>query len=151
MPSYSFTSGEDAKSRDPLAWDVSGSLNGSDWVILDERSNFTFSDRLQTADFRLAPGNASLAFSQYRFRFFETRKSSSDSLQLTGIGEHHHTSVLKIMPCTPLCPPCMLSVGHTPSHLFPPWPHVTSLWFVDVYRSSRALVWLHRAQGHACP
>jgi PKD repeat protein len=39
---YSMTSGNDSESRDPKTWDVLGSNNGTDWVVLDARADELF-------------------------------------------------------------------------------------------------------------
>ena len=48
---YTLTSGNDAPSRDPSAWQLLGSNDGSSWTVLDERADVTFSDRNQTREF----------------------------------------------------------------------------------------------------
>jgi len=48
---YTLTSGNDAPSRDPNAWQLLGSNDGTNWTVLDEKSNVTFSDRNQTREF----------------------------------------------------------------------------------------------------
>lgn len=51
---YSFTSGGDAPGRDPKDWRLEGSSNGTDWTLLDSRTNQTFSGRGQTRIFDIA-------------------------------------------------------------------------------------------------
>lgn len=51
---YSMTSGGDAPERDPKDWRLEGSANGTDWVLLDSRTNQTFSGRGQTRIFDVA-------------------------------------------------------------------------------------------------
>lgn len=45
VASYTLTSGNDAPERDPKDWKFSGSMDGSTWVDLDERTGETFSGR----------------------------------------------------------------------------------------------------------
>ncbi|MCX2493745.1 discoidin domain-containing protein [Pedobacter sp. PF22-3] len=45
VASYTLTSGNDAPSRDPKNWKLSGSIDGNSWVDLDTRTGETFSDR----------------------------------------------------------------------------------------------------------
>jgi hypothetical protein len=48
---YSVTSATDSPARDPRSWRFLGSLDGTTWVILDTRTNETFSSRGETRDF----------------------------------------------------------------------------------------------------
>lgn len=48
---YTLTSANDAPSRDPKTWQLMGSNNGSDWTLLDSRSNQSFASRGQTVEF----------------------------------------------------------------------------------------------------
>lgn len=48
---YSFTSGNDAASRDPKDWEIQGSQDGTNWTTLDTRTDFRFSDRVETREF----------------------------------------------------------------------------------------------------
>jgi alpha-L-fucosidase 2 len=64
---YSFTSGDDMPNRDPQEWTLSGSLDGSEWTVLDQR-NYPkpFENRHQRKSFELAePGS----YRFYRFSF----------------------------------------------------------------------------------
>lgn len=48
---YSFTSGNDAPSRDPRDWEIQGSNDGETWETLDTRTQYYFSERIQTREF----------------------------------------------------------------------------------------------------
>ena len=48
ITSYALTSANDSPTRDPKNWAVSGSNDGKTWVVLDTRTNETFSDRGKT-------------------------------------------------------------------------------------------------------
>ncbi|MGC4088400.1 MAG: fibronectin type III domain-containing protein [Polyangiaceae bacterium] len=61
---YTLTSGNDYVERDPLAWTLQGSNDGSSWTTLDTRTNQGFANRLQTRVFSANP--SSLSFSYYR-------------------------------------------------------------------------------------
>ncbi|MGM1017205.1 MAG: GH92 family glycosyl hydrolase [Actinomycetota bacterium] len=50
---YTLTSGGDAPERDPRAFEVLGSNDGTEWTTLDERSGETFTGRGQTRTFTL--------------------------------------------------------------------------------------------------
>jgi alpha-L-fucosidase 2 len=68
VSAYTLTSAGDVPARDPLAWVVSGSNNGSSWTVLDSQ-NFTstpFANRGQTNSYPFS--NAS-AFSFYKIDF----------------------------------------------------------------------------------
>ncbi len=45
---YTFTSANDASSRDPKAWTLQGSNDGNTWTVLDTRTNESFGARFQT-------------------------------------------------------------------------------------------------------
>ena len=62
---YRVTSGNDAPDRDPNHWRLSGSSDGKDWTLLDERKGAHFAARHESQDFDIdAPG-------EYRFYRFE--------------------------------------------------------------------------------
>lgn len=61
---YSIASANDAEERDPAAWVLQGSNNGSSWVNLDTRSNEDFSTRLERREFTF---NNNVAYKHYRF------------------------------------------------------------------------------------
>ena len=48
---YRFTSANDAASRDPRDWQISGSNDGENWEVLDERTNEFFNERFMTREF----------------------------------------------------------------------------------------------------
>ncbi|AMR32363.1 hypothetical protein A0256_13500 [Mucilaginibacter sp. PAMC 26640] len=48
ITSYSLTSANDAPTRDPKNWNISGSNDGTTWTVLDTRTGETFSDRGKT-------------------------------------------------------------------------------------------------------
>ena len=48
---YRFTSANDASSRDPRDWQISGSNDGENWETLDERTNEFFNERHMTREF----------------------------------------------------------------------------------------------------
>ncbi len=51
--SYDITSGNDFETRDPKSWTFEGSFDGLRWVVLDARSNQTFSGRQITNSYVL--------------------------------------------------------------------------------------------------
>lgn len=51
---YSLTSGNDTPGRDPKSWNLYGSTNGSDYTLIDTRTNIVFSARNQTLQFELS-------------------------------------------------------------------------------------------------
>jgi hypothetical protein len=51
ITSYTLTSANDSPSRDPKSWTISGSNDGNAWVLLDTRTNETFSDREKTNNY----------------------------------------------------------------------------------------------------
>lgn len=51
LGAYTFTAGNDAPERDPKNWRLEGSMDGTNWTLLDQRTNETFSDRFLTRTF----------------------------------------------------------------------------------------------------
>ncbi|MDR1683806.1 MAG: glycoside hydrolase N-terminal domain-containing protein [Candidatus Symbiothrix sp.] len=60
---YSLISGNDMPARDPKSWNLYGSNNGVDYILIDKQENITFSGRNQTLTFKLAQ--------QYRYKYFK--------------------------------------------------------------------------------
>lgn len=65
---YTLTSGNDASDRDPKAWTLEGSNNGTDWTVLDTRSNESFANRLMTKTFFF---QNTAAYTHYRLMITE--------------------------------------------------------------------------------
>lgn len=63
LGAYTFTSGNDAESRDPKTWRLEGSNDDSNWTTLDTRTDETFSSRTLTRRFEF---DNSEAFTRYR-------------------------------------------------------------------------------------
>ncbi|MGN8049093.1 GH92 family glycosyl hydrolase [Curtobacterium sp. 22159] len=71
---YSLTSANDSPGRDPAAWTLAGSDDGSTWTTVDTQSGQAFSGRGKTNDYTAAtPGS----YSQYRLTI---TKNSGDGL-----------------------------------------------------------------------
>ncbi|MEC5146038.1 discoidin domain-containing protein [Chitinophaga sp. 212800010-3] len=60
---YTMTSANDAPGRDPKNWEIQGSNNGVDWVVLDSRNNESFPSRFQTKKYTF---DNKQAFKSYR-------------------------------------------------------------------------------------
>ncbi len=75
---YTLTSGNDAQTRDPNAWNLQGSDDGENWTTIDSRVNEVFETRLLTRRFDvLYP----IAFKQYRLNI--TSNVGSSNFQIT--------------------------------------------------------------------
>lgn len=61
---YTLTSANDAPGRDPKDWTIEGSDNGTDWTVLDTRTNQTFGSRFMTVKYTFSN---QVAFKYYRF------------------------------------------------------------------------------------
>ena len=48
LGAYTFTSANDASGRDPKNWKLEGSMDGTDWSLLDERTDQVFEERFLT-------------------------------------------------------------------------------------------------------
>lgn len=62
---YALTSAEDVPDRDPKNWTLQGSNDGISWVLLDGRTNVTFTNRLERKFFGI-PANKE-SYTYYRF------------------------------------------------------------------------------------
>ena len=65
---YALTSANDAEGRDPKDWTLSGSNNGSDWTVLDTRTDQDFPDRFRQKEYRFAN---TTAYTHYRLDIIE--------------------------------------------------------------------------------
>ncbi|MGC5167143.1 GH92 family glycosyl hydrolase [Luteimicrobium sp. DT211] len=76
---YTLTSGNDSAGRDPKAWTVQGSTDGTTWVDLDSQTGQSFSDRGVTNTYTVAkPG----AYAYYRLNI--TQNNGDSLMQLAG-------------------------------------------------------------------
>ena len=69
--SYTLISGNDMPGRDPNAWKLYGSNNGSTWTEIDSRSKVTFADRRQHLTFKM---NNTVTYKHYKFEILSTRE-----------------------------------------------------------------------------
>ncbi|NEY33082.1 glycoside hydrolase family 92 protein [Streptomyces sp. PRKS01-65] len=77
---YALTSANDHAERDPSAWTLKGSADGSAWQTLDSRTGESFALRFQTRTYDLA---APAAFRHFRLEV--TRNNGGDLLQLADV------------------------------------------------------------------
>lgn len=75
---YTFTSGNDAPTRDPKSWNLEASNDGENWVTIDERSEETFGTRLETRRFEIA---TPVAYTHFRLNI--TENGGSNLFQMT--------------------------------------------------------------------
>ncbi|MEU9331742.1 GH92 family glycosyl hydrolase [Streptomyces sp. NPDC048290] len=77
---YALTSANDFDERDPKAWTLKGSADGSDWKTLDTRDGQSFGERFQTKSFDLAEA------AEYRhFRLEITQNNGGPITQLADV------------------------------------------------------------------
>jgi hypothetical protein len=69
---YALTSSADLPARDPRDWQLFGSYDGVNWVLLDSRANQTFTSRGQTLEFGFANNTA------FRFHRLEITANAGD-------------------------------------------------------------------------
>jgi hypothetical protein len=79
---YRMTSANDAQDRDPMDWTLQGSNNGTDFTVLDTRTNEAFANRLEVKELRVTtPG-------EYRYyRLDITANKSSGSTTIIQLAE----------------------------------------------------------------
>ena len=75
--SYALTSANDVPARDPAAWQLEGSNDGSSWTTLDQRKGESFPQRNQTKSY---PCSSSTAFRWYRLQIIAN--SGGNEVQL---------------------------------------------------------------------
>jgi len=71
---YSMTSGNDAPDRDPKHWIVEGSIDGINWVKVDEKSEEFWTERRQSRTFLFTN---KVAYNYYRFSMVELNGGSN--------------------------------------------------------------------------
>lgn len=74
---YTLTSANDAETRDPVDWNLQGSLDGVNWVPLNTQTDHVFEERFQQKVFRF---NNAVAYKFYRLNI--TRNNGSSGMQL---------------------------------------------------------------------
>ena len=75
---YTLTSGNDAPDRDPLDWELLGSLDGNNWTVVDTRSGEMFAERNLTQTYVVTN---TTAYSYYRLNI--TANNGGDAFQLS--------------------------------------------------------------------
>lgn len=86
---YALTSANDASTRDPRAWTLEGSADGSTWVALNSRSNQDFATRFQRREFTVT---GAAKYKNFRLRI--TQNHGAGDLQfaeLELISDNHPT------------------------------------------------------------
>ncbi|MCG8308952.1 MAG: gliding motility-associated C-terminal domain-containing protein [Cytophagales bacterium] len=74
---YTLTAGNDAPERDPKDWTLEGSHNGTEWTVLDTRTNMQLGGRFNTTSFEI---ENSVAYEYYRL--YITALNGSGTFQL---------------------------------------------------------------------
>lgn len=75
---YSLTSGNDAPDRDPKSWELVGSHDEDNWIVLDTRSDESFGERNQTREFKVSNDES---YKYYRINI--TANNGSNLLQIS--------------------------------------------------------------------
>ncbi|QCX37394.1 discoidin domain-containing protein [Aureibaculum algae] len=78
VTSYSITSGNDASDRDPKNWELSASIDGVNWTVIDTRTDINFAGRNETKEF-LATNT--IAYQFYRFTVMALK--NGDNMQFS--------------------------------------------------------------------
>ncbi|MET0302718.1 MAG: GH92 family glycosyl hydrolase [Microbacteriaceae bacterium] len=83
VAAYTLTSANDAATRDPLEWTVSGSVDGEEWEVIDEQSDQAFSGRGVTNAYEVvSDAETPTEYGFYRLEI--TANSGAASTQLAG-------------------------------------------------------------------
>jgi len=78
LSTYKISSGDDRPARDPKSWTVKGSNDGTNWVLLDERIDESFSARKQT-NFYIVDDETKYKY----FRLYITQNAGEANTQLS--------------------------------------------------------------------
>lgn len=63
---YQLTSANDAEQRDPKEWTLKGSIDGTNWELIDEKENEEFQMRFQTNEYLV---RSDIGYNYFRFDF----------------------------------------------------------------------------------
>ena len=77
---YTLTSGNDAPDRDPKDWNLAASNDGSNWTVIDSRTDQVFTGRKQTIQFNT---DNNTAYSYYRLNITANNNGNSGLFQCT--------------------------------------------------------------------
>ncbi|WP_265521697.1 GH92 family glycosyl hydrolase [Oerskovia flava] len=121
VSAYSLSSANDAAPRDPAAWQLQGSVDGSTWTTVDERSGEAFEGRLQTRVFELDEP-VETAYTHYRLTI--TANVSGSILQL---GDWDLSADLD---AEPVASPMVTTVGSGPASVS--WTNKTNVGLTGV-------------------
>lgn len=83
---YSVTSSADSPSRDPSAWQLQASQDGSNWVVLDTQGSQAFAFKYQTRYYNIANGTA--------YRHYRLHITGGSNVQVAEMG-------LYVIPAAP--------------------------------------------------
>ncbi|MYX75029.1 GH92 family glycosyl hydrolase [Streptomyces sp. SID3915] len=81
LAAYALTSANDHGERDPKDWTLKGSTDGKTWEDLDTRTGQSFSERLRTTSYDIAPDQA---YQHFRLEF-TANNGASDAIQLADV------------------------------------------------------------------
>ncbi len=91
--SYYIASANDKEDRDPSAWTLFGSNDGSDWKVLDEQSGVSFSARESGQTFSI---ENETAYSYYMLSITAKRGTSEEMVQLSELNLSSATNAAKV-------------------------------------------------------
>jgi hypothetical protein len=74
VSSYTLTSGGDMQPRDPKSWKLYGSNDGTNYTVIDTRTNVTFAQRTQSIKFDLSQ---TVTYKYFKFEITETYTPST--------------------------------------------------------------------------
>ncbi|TXS57356.1 GH92 family glycosyl hydrolase [Streptomyces sp. t39] len=84
VATYALTSANDHAERDPRDWTLKGSVNGTDWTVLDTRSGETFAKRFETKTYGIGTPSEVTAYAHYRLEITKNN-GASDATQLADV------------------------------------------------------------------
>ncbi|MDD7885125.1 basic secretory protein-like protein [Flavivirga sp. 57AJ16] len=85
LKKYEITSANDAPGRDPKDWTLSGSIDGTTWVVIDTQSNQEFKKRGVTNSYKLENNNQAYSFYKLNLKHAHTSVYGDDYLQIAEI------------------------------------------------------------------
>ncbi|WP_432247331.1 GH92 family glycosyl hydrolase [Streptomyces sanyensis] len=84
VAAYALTSANDHAPRDPRDWTLKGSVDGTDWTVLDTRTDEAFGERLTTRTFPVGDPAEVTAYAHYRLEI-TANAGAGDATQLADV------------------------------------------------------------------
>ncbi|TNE47495.1 MAG: T9SS type A sorting domain-containing protein [Bacteroidetes bacterium] len=82
---YAITSADDVPQRDPRNWQFQGSMNGTDWVVLDQQTDHLFSSRFERRGFLITNTTPYVYYRLYVQQNYGDIATQIQELEIAGV------------------------------------------------------------------